>query len=45
MDIIERPSVVKASVTSEELMARLAEEDDEFCYDGTLDVAVRGNGA
>ena len=35
--IIERPSVVKASVTAEELMVRLAEEDDEFCYDGTLE--------
>lgn len=35
----------QASVTPEELMARLAKEDDEFCYDGTLDVAVRGNGA
>jgi len=43
--IIERPSVVKASVTAEELMVRLAEEDDEVCYDGTLDVAVRNNGA
>jgi integrase/recombinase XerD len=43
--ILERPSVAKASVTPDELMARLAEEDDEFCYDGTLGVAVRNNGA
>jgi integrase/recombinase XerD len=43
--IIERPSVVKANVTAEELMARIAAEDDEFCCDGTLGVAVRSNGA
>ena len=35
--IIERPSVVKASVTADELMVRLAEEDDEFCHDRTLE--------
>ena len=41
----EHPSLAKASVTPEELMARLAEEDDEFCYDGTLGVVVRSSGA
>ena len=43
--IIERPTLAKANVTAEELMARLAEEDDEVCYDGTLGVEARGNGA
>jgi len=41
----EHPSLAKASVTPEELMARLAEEDDEFGYDSTLGVAVRNSGA
>ena len=43
--IIERPSVVKANVAPEELMARLAEEDDEICYDGTQDIGLRNSGA
>ena len=43
--LIERPTLVKANVTAEELMARLAAEDDELGYDGTLDVAVRNSGA
>lgn len=38
--IIERPSVVKANVTAEELMARLADEDDEDGDDVAVDVAV-----
>jgi integrase/recombinase XerD len=38
--VIERPSVVKANVTAEELMARLADEDDEESDDIAVDERV-----
>ncbi|HMA94165.1 MAG TPA: site-specific tyrosine recombinase XerC [Polyangiaceae bacterium] len=38
--ITERPSVAKANVTAEELMARLADADDEDGDDVAIDVAV-----
>jgi hypothetical protein len=44
-DVAEGPSVVKANVTAEELMARLADEDDEDGEDVVVDVAVRQHGA
>ncbi len=45
VSIIERPSVVQANVTAEELMARLADEDGESGDNGVVDVAVRLHGA